>query len=123
MAVRSRTFTSKSDVYSFGVVVWEIFAGGATPYGDLQVQEVSAAVLSGSRRLPRPSPVTPDGVVQLIRRCTELNVGQRPSMAAVCEWLRQACEQPELRRLGLVEVGEAGVQAEGEGEEEAESEL
>ena len=81
-AVATRMYTSKSDVYSFGVLLYEVFSGGATPYGDLANAEVLPMVRAG-HRLQRPSHDTPDDVVALMRACTAAAPGERPSMAAV----------------------------------------
>lgn len=95
--MQSRTFTSKADVYSFGVLLYEIFSGGGTPYAELLVGEVVQMVLAG-HRLERPSRDTPDGVVELIRECTQLVVARRPAMATVHGWLQRALVSEEIRQ-------------------------
>lgn len=88
-AVTTRTYTAKSDVYSFGVLVWEVYSGGATPFGSLAAGEVVRAVQAGER-LSRPSHDTPEDIVALIRACTCLETAARPSMATVHARLRGA---------------------------------
>ena len=81
-AVATRVYTAKSDVYSFGVLLYEIYSGGATPFGQLRAMEVLRAVKAGEV-LSRPRADTPEDVVGLMRQCTRLDVGSRPSMATV----------------------------------------
>ena len=81
-AVTTRVYTAKSDVYSFGVLLYEIYSGGATPFGQLRAMEVLRAVKAGEV-LSRPRADTPEDVVGLMRQCTRLDVGSRPSMATV----------------------------------------
>lgn len=81
-AVLTRVYTTKSDVYSFGVLLYEIYSGGATPFGKLLTAEVLQAVQAGER-LARPRQDAPEDMVVLMRQCTTLDVAQRPSMASV----------------------------------------
>lgn len=96
LAINSRVYTSKADVYSFGVLVFEIFSSGGTPYAELQVSEVLSMVEAG-HRLGRPSRATPDGVIMLIRECTQMNVAKRPAMAGVRGWFEAAVGEPAVR--------------------------
>lgn len=82
-------YTAKSDVYSFGVLLWEIYSGGATPFGTLATAEVVRAVQAGER-LQRPSLDTPEDVMTLIWACTTLTASARPSMASVHARLKGA---------------------------------
>lgn len=88
-AVTTRTYTAKSDVYSFGVLLWEIYSGGATPFGNLAAGEVVRAVQAGER-LSRPSHDTPEDIVALIRACTAVDTAARPGMPSVHARLRGA---------------------------------
>ena len=81
-AIATRVYTAKSDVYSYGVLLYEIYSGGATPFGQLRSVEVLRAVKAGEV-LARPAPDTPDDMMALMRLCTRLAVGARPSMATV----------------------------------------
>lgn len=80
--MQTRVYTAKSDVYSFGVLLWELFSGGATPFGDMTAGEAFRAVCAG-HRLPRPRASTHENIVQLIRDTTASNVQSRPAMPAV----------------------------------------
>lgn len=84
IAIATRTYTAKSDVYSMGVLLWEIYSGGATPYAELAAGEIMAAVRAG-HRLARPTASTEEGVVALIRACTQMDVPRRPAMAEVLQ--------------------------------------
>jgi len=81
-AVLTRVYTAKSDVYSFGVLLFEIYSGGGTPHGNLAASEVLQMV-KGGHVLSRPSAAMTDDVFMLMRACTALNVGQRPSMTTL----------------------------------------
>lgn len=97
LAVESRVYTSKADVYSFGVLLFEVFSNGKTPYAELAAAEVLPMVRAG-HRLERPSPTTPQGILELIRECTQMAVVRRPAMAVVRQWLEQAVRDSNVRR-------------------------
>ena len=75
-------------MYSFGVLVWEIFREGGVPYSDLQVTEIVSMVSLG-HRLSRPSISTPQGFVELIWECTQMQVNKRLSMQSIKMWLEK----------------------------------
>lgn len=75
-------YTAKSDVYGFGVLLYEIYSGGSTPFANLQTSEVIRMVQAGER-LARPSVVMDESIFALMRACTALNVGGRPSTTTV----------------------------------------
>lgn len=102
LAIKSRVYTSKADVYSFGVLVYEMFSHGGTPYAQLAVGEVLAMVEAG-HRLDRPSFTTPQGIVELIRECTQMNMVRRPAMSVVRQWLERAVRDPA--QCGKFDVG------------------
>ena len=81
-AIQTKVYTAKSDVYSFGVLLWELFSGGATPFGDMTADVAFQAVCNG-HRLPRPRATTPQAVVSLIREATAVEPQKRPTMAAL----------------------------------------
>ena len=81
-AVLTRVYTAKSDVYSFGVLLYEIFSRSGAPYASLASSEVIRMVKAGEL-LPSPGNDTPEDIFRLMRLCTSLHVGQRPSMATV----------------------------------------
>lgn len=81
-AVLSRVYTAKSDVYSYGVLLFEIYSGGVTPYSNLAASEVLKVVKAG-HRLARPRADMAEEMFALMRACTGMNVGQRPSMATI----------------------------------------
>lgn len=104
IAVDSHVYTSKSDVYSFGVLMYEIFSDGGTPYAELAAGEVLAMVAAG-QRLGRPSRTVPEGVVQLIRECTQLSVARRPAMTVVRKWLDKVVRAEDLSQAFVAEHG------------------
>jgi serine/threonine protein kinase len=94
-------YTAKSDVYSYGVLIYEVFSGGATPFGQLRSLDVIAAVKAG-QLLGRPRADTPDDIVRLMRLCTKLSVGERPSMASIYAQLTGAWLLDGARPAGAV---------------------
>lgn len=96
LAVSSKTYTKKSDVYSFGIVLFEIFSRGLVPYADLMVGELIEQVKSG-HRLRRPSSTTSEGIVMLIRECTQMIEAKRPNMGVILSWLTMAVDQVGVR--------------------------
>lgn len=109
----SRMYTSKADVYSFGVLLFEIFSNGSTPYADLAVAEIVPMVAHAGHRLGRPSPATSEGIVDLIRNCTQMNVARRPAMAAVKAWLEQATATGNLHARFVASVANNSLDGEG----------
>lgn len=111
IAMKTRTYTLKSDVYSFGVFLYEIFSCGGTPFAELAASEVLMTVASG-HRLGVPSQTTPKEIVDLMRRCTQLSVDQRPSMLMVRSAMSERCREifPASESFqvqdGLVQEGE-----------------
>lgn len=85
-----KRYTTKSDVYSFGVLLWEIYSSGDTPYKHICGDDVVRMVLAGEK-LQRPTPLTPDTIVKLIRSCTALPATGRPAMRAVHAQLVGRC--------------------------------
>ena len=86
-------------MYSFGVLVWEVFSGGATPFGDLTVEQLVMGQQAGARLL-RPSADTPDDVAQLIFACTAAEAALRPAMAAVSAALAAAWVMDDAEERG-----------------------
>lgn len=70
-------FTSKSDVYSLGILMWEIVTLGATPYEDLDSEEVIKKVKAGER-LSRPAHCK-DEFFNIMSRCWRHDPDDRPT--------------------------------------------
>ena len=68
------------------VLMYEVYSGGKVPYSDLTAIEVLKAVSAG-RRLVRPSPNTPSMAYELMRKCMESVLENRPTMTEVCKRL------------------------------------
>lgn len=92
-------YTAKSDVYSFGILLWELFSGGATPFGDMTATDAFRAVSAG-HRLPRPRASSQDGIVQLIRDTTASDVQSRPTMHTVHQILQTMLKRSTPDHVG-----------------------
>ena len=92
------------------MLLFEIFSDGDVPYADLQVMEVMNFVKSG-HRLKRPSVTTPEGIVELIRECTQMTVVKRPSMMVIEKWLLSCID--DTKRLNKFIVDEPLVVVDG----------
>lgn len=71
------TFSHASDVWSFGVTLWEMFAYGQVPYGDLKGVDVIKMVEEGER-LQRTARC-PDHVYACMENCWNYNPKDRPT--------------------------------------------
>eukprot|EP00698_Gefionella_okellyi_P009784 TRINITY_DN2509_c0_g1_i4.p1 TRINITY_DN2509_c0_g1~~TRINITY_DN2509_c0_g1_i4.p1 ORF type:complete len:462 (-),score=94.33 TRINITY_DN2509_c0_g1_i4:268-1653(-) len=85
----SDRYTEACDVYSFGVVLWEMLTH-RVPYEGVDAMKVLAAKMMPTddyefaRDVPESIPAT---LVEMIRRCTLREPGQRPSFEALVEML------------------------------------
>ena len=79
-ALHEQRFSVQSDVWSFGVTVWELFAAGAEPYGELGLAEVGPFVKAGGR-LEQPAGSRCPGQVyaEVIIPCWAHDASERPS--------------------------------------------
>lgn len=72
-----KTKQHPATVWAFGVMLWEMFALGGTPYGNLSLEsEVESAVESGER-LPQLGDV-PDPMYQVMLSCWSVDERERP---------------------------------------------
>ena len=77
-ALQDQRFSAQSDVWSFGVMVWEMFARGAVPYGELGLGEIGPMVKGGGRlQLPDACPAQVFAEVML--PCWSHQASERPS--------------------------------------------
>lgn len=85
-ALNLAKYTSKCDVWSFGVLMWEVFAGGATPYTNMSNQAARDRIDQGYR-LPAPDG-TPELLYAAMRRCWLADPAQRPTFRSLLTELR-----------------------------------
>ncbi|XP_062505138.1 non-receptor tyrosine-protein kinase TNK1-like isoform X2 [Corticium candelabrum] len=87
-ALKTTRFTVHSDVWSFGVTLWEMFAHGAAPWGELnavQILELVDAPLL--KRLNRPEHCPPDAY-HLMWTCWAHNPSDRPTFNGLRRLIR-----------------------------------
>lgn len=82
MAIESfnGSYSTKSDVWSYGVVLWEIMARGLVPWAGVNTNDIPSLVRKGER-LQSPSPIIPEEVYMLARRCWHSDPAARPSFS------------------------------------------
>jgi len=100
--LEGRVFSLKSDVWAFGILVWEIFAYGAMPYGNLKNAEVHRTLMAGGRIQMMKS--MPKNVQSLLRTTWEANPQERPSFKSLSSeletYLRSAPSKKTPRDIG-----------------------
>ncbi|CAG9816444.1 unnamed protein product [Phaedon cochleariae] len=90
-------FSHKSDVWSFGVTIWEIYAFGATPYGEMKGSEAIALIDAGER-LEQPAEC-PDHIFAMIRQCWESRPEDRPSFNELVDFFNSDSDYMNIREL------------------------
>eukprot|EP00911_Craspedida_sp_UC1_P002220 UC1_evm2s1693 len=97
-------FTDRSDIWSMAVVMWEVYAYGATPYGERRGQDLQDAVRDGLR-LTFP-PGTHEAVLALATKCWARDWQERPAFDevhdALCAAGRNARERDAPRDIGAL---------------------
>ena len=78
----------QSDVYSFGVLMWELFSGGAMPFGGLSNAEVSERILKGVHL----EKIENCPVNELMEKCWEMEPRNRPSFEEILQTLNRVRE-------------------------------
>jgi len=84
--LRREAATSRSDVWSFGVLMWEIWEGGAEPYGWASNKEVYDDVLEGN--ILKPSKKMPQLIKDLMRKCLSTEAEERPTFQQIVEYFK-----------------------------------
>eukprot|EP00294_Goniomonas_avonlea_P005657 CAMPEP_0114542470 /NCGR_PEP_ID=MMETSP0114-20121206/1853_1 /TAXON_ID=31324 /ORGANISM="Goniomonas sp, Strain m" /LENGTH=842 /DNA_ID=CAMNT_0001726771 /DNA_START=86 /DNA_END=2614 /DNA_ORIENTATION=- len=74
----SRYWSEMSDVFSFGVLLWELYAGGAVPYGSERTEEQIAEFVVAEGRLEKPAGC-PETMFSIMGECWDHNPANRPS--------------------------------------------
>ncbi|KAH8405153.1 hypothetical protein KR222_005442 [Zaprionus bogoriensis] len=90
-------FSHASDVWSFGVTLWEIFALGAPPYGDILNVDAIKLVDSG-QRLPQPD-LCPAYIFAVMQSCWNYHPKERPTFAYLMEFFSRDPEYQNLPEL------------------------
>ncbi|KAL3839763.1 hypothetical protein ACJIZ3_024354 [Penstemon smallii] len=96
--VRDDPSNEKSDVYSFGVVLWEIVTL-QQPWGNLNPEQVVAAVGFEGKRLEIPRDINPE-VAAMIEACWTNEPWKRPSFSYIMESLRSLINSPPATQRG-----------------------
>ncbi|EDV98232.1 tyrosine-protein kinase Shark [Drosophila grimshawi] len=87
-------FSHASDVWSFGVTLWEMFALGAPPYGDILNKDAIELVDNG-QRLPQPD-LCPAYIYAVMHSCWQYHPRERPTFAYLMEFFSR---DPEYQNL------------------------
>ncbi|XP_064537903.1 tyrosine-protein kinase Shark [Drosophila montana] len=90
-------FSHASDVWSFGVTLWEMFALGAPPYGDISNVDAIKLVDSG-QRLPQPN-ICPAYIYAVMQSCWNYHPKERPTFAYLMEFFSRDPEYQNLPEL------------------------
>ncbi|TDG50929.1 hypothetical protein AWZ03_002584 [Drosophila navojoa] len=90
-------FSHASDVWSFGVTLWEMFALGAPPYGDISNVDAIKLVDSG-QRLPQPK-ICPAYIYAVMQSCWNYHPRERPTFAYLKEFFSRDPEYQNLPEL------------------------
>ncbi|KJE89654.1 hypothetical protein CAOG_08470 [Capsaspora owczarzaki ATCC 30864] len=95
-----RKFTHQSDVWAFGVLAWEVYAYGASPYGNQKGPEILAQV-EGGFRLPKPAGCD-DVDFEQVFKCWNREPLSRPSFATLSAYFAQVALSAPVRDIGLL---------------------
>uniref|UniRef100_A0A6B2EKM1 Tyrosine-protein kinase n=1 Tax=Phlebotomus kandelakii TaxID=1109342 RepID=A0A6B2EKM1_9DIPT len=78
------TFSHASDVWSFGITLWEMYALGEPPYGDMKGVDVIKLIEEG-KRLAKPT-ICPDDIFERMENCWNYNPKDRPTFRHLTEF-------------------------------------
>ncbi|XP_017087183.2 tyrosine-protein kinase Shark [Drosophila bipectinata] len=90
-------FSHASDVWSFGVTIWEMFALGAPPYGEISNVDAIKLVDSGER-LQQPS-LCPAYIYAVMQSCWKERPKDRPTFAYLMEFFTRDPDYQNLPEL------------------------
>ena len=85
--LNSLHFSTASDIWAAGVLFWEIFTGGALPYGGLDNTQVTDKVTSRGR-LGKPDSC-PEDVFRVLELCWMWEISKRPSADVLLQRLQK----------------------------------
>jgi len=81
--LQNKKHGKKADVWAFGVTMWEAFAYGQSPYGNISTSRLFAYLQSG-RRLVQPNNC-PQHIWELISSCWHWDKNDRPTFNDLCD--------------------------------------
>lgn len=73
-----RKYSSKSDIWSYGVLLWEIYSLGQIPYGQSTSNDTIIKLIKKGQPLNKPKLVNKVIYKQIMLRCWNYNVNDRP---------------------------------------------
>ncbi|XP_055854029.1 activated Cdc42 kinase Ack [Episyrphus balteatus] len=92
-SLRYRQFSHASDTWMFGVTLWEMFTFGEDPWVGLNGSQILRKIDREGERLHHPEACPPD-VYELMLQCWDKTPSERPTFAAIKEFLNGA--EPQL---------------------------
>ncbi|KAH8372808.1 hypothetical protein KR009_005169 [Drosophila setifemur] len=90
-------FSHASDVWSFGVTIWEMFALGAPPYGEISNVDAIKVVDSGER-LPQPN-LCPAYIYAVMQSCWKDRPKDRPTFTYLTQFFARDPDYQNLPEL------------------------
>ncbi|XP_055314299.1 activated Cdc42 kinase Ack [Sitodiplosis mosellana] len=94
-SLRHRKFSHASDSWMFAVTLWEMYTFGEDPWVGLNGSQILRKIDREGERLIHPDSCPPD-VYQLMLQCWDKNDQERPTFAAIKEFMH--CVSPPLVR-------------------------
>ncbi|XP_013107988.2 activated Cdc42 kinase Ack [Stomoxys calcitrans] len=91
-SLRFRQFSHASDTWMFGVTLWEMFTFGEDPWVGLNGSQILRKIDREGERLHHPDACPPD-VYELMLQCWDKTPAERPTFAAIKEFLVGASPQ------------------------------
>ncbi|XP_055598876.1 activated Cdc42 kinase Ack [Uranotaenia lowii] len=88
-SLRYRQFSHASDTWMFAVTLWEMFTFGEDPWVGLNGSQILRKIDREGERLHHPDACPPD-VYQLMLQCWDKTPAERPTFAAIKEFLMGA---------------------------------
>ncbi|XP_058984380.1 activated Cdc42 kinase Ack [Musca domestica] len=85
-SLRFRQFSHASDTWMFGVTLWEMFTFGEDPWVGLNGSQILRKIDREGERLHHPDACPPD-VYELMLQCWDKTPAERPTFAAIKEFL------------------------------------
>ncbi|CAB3399160.1 unnamed protein product [Caenorhabditis bovis] len=85
-AIASGIYSSASDVWSLGVLIWELMSLGASPFTEIEPEDIYAVIVKGAR-LHQPSNC-PDQLYKVMLCCWRNICEERPHSDQVLQGLR-----------------------------------
>ncbi|XP_077300329.1 activated Cdc42 kinase [Arctopsyche grandis] len=85
-SLRSRQFSHASDVWMYAVTLWEMLTFGEDPWMGLNGSAILRLILRENQRLTIPESCPPD-LYLLMMQCWDLVPKERPSFAAIVQYL------------------------------------